>query len=303
MDVSIIIVNYKTADLVTACIASVVEHTKEVSYEIIVVDNNSEDNIGNRLKELYKDDVKFVGLDENIGFGRANNKGFEIATGRYLFCLNPDTVLLNNAVKILSNFLDEHHDVGVCGGNLYDENMQPTLSFSRMLPSIKWELNILFFNKIEKFLYGKNIQFNHTGKPLNVGYITGADLMIKKSIINDIQGFSNDFFMYYEETDLCCRIKKKGYLITSVPNAKIQHLEGKSLKGKESVKAINTKGIAFSEKSRLTYYRRNTKPTTFKLINLIYKTALTTNKFVFKTLGNRVWEEYDYKLKLIDSLL
>lgn len=116
MDVSIIYVNYRTSGLIADSLRSVRALTQGVSYEVIVVDNNTEKSLPAEFGGLFPDiDIKYVMLDENVGFGRANNEGFKIAEGRNLFCLNPDTILLNNAIKILSDYLDAHPDTGIVG--------------------------------------------------------------------------------------------------------------------------------------------------------------------------------------------
>ena len=111
-DVSIIIVNYKTSKLVADCIKSVINFTEGISYEVIVVDNNSEQDFKNEIirevPDASKDNFHFIPLSENIGFGRANNEGLKIAGGRNIFFLNPDTILLNNAIKILSEMPEGH---------------------------------------------------------------------------------------------------------------------------------------------------------------------------------------------------
>ena len=278
MDVSIVIVNYKTVPLIINCVHSILKHVRDIAYEVIVVDNHSEDNFQERLHAEFGDAVICVSLPENIGFGRANNEGFKIAKGRNLFCLNPDTLLLNNAVKILSEYLDIHYEVGACGGNLYDEEMRPALSFRRILPSVTWEVNELFNLIPEKIVYSKNRCFNDSGKSLNVGYITGADLMIRRDVFEKVSGFSPDFFMYYEETDLCCRIRKGGFRIVSVPEAKIQHLEGKSF----SKGQININRISFSEKGRLIYLKRNFSKCYVNLANLVYSIFLLSRIWLLR---------------------
>ncbi len=295
MDVSIIIVNYKTADLIANAITSIIRLTKDISYEIIVVDNNSNDNCYNLLKDTFKNDIElsFISLKENKGFGMANNEGVYIAKGRNILFLNPDTLLINNAIKELSNYLDNHNDVGACGGNLYDELMKPAQSFYRILPSLKWDLSILTFRKIEKLIFGGNYIFNYTDHPIKVGYITGADLMVKKKILDEFGGFSSDFFMYYEETDLCCRIKKHGYKIINVPTAKIQHLEGKSFDREQSI--LNIERIKMSEESRLIYYKRNVGHVEIRIANITYSFALSLNKFIFRLLKRNIWKKYKYQ--------
>lgn len=234
MDVSIIIVNYNTIQLLIDVLDSIFVTCKDVLFEIIVVDNHSIDNSEEICYKRYGGKIIFLPLDDNVGFGRANNIGIKEARGRNVFLLNPDTILLNNAIKILSDFLDSHDEVAVCGGNLYNVDKEPTHSFLRYLPSLFGELDQLTGYKLAKWCYGKSFEFNHDNRPLHVGYITGADMMIKKTVLDEVGCFDPDFFMYFEETELTYRIRKAGYKIMSVPKACIVHLEGKSHSLKES---------------------------------------------------------------------
>ncbi len=302
MDASVIIVNYKTTDLVVECIKSIIKLTTGLSYEVIVVDNNSSDGCGDALRREFPDakNIKFVQLEANKGFGQANNAGFSVATGRNLLCLNPDTLLLNNAVKTLSDFIDSHSEVGACGGNLFDADMNPTQSFFRNLPSLAWDLSLLTFRKVEELVYRGNVTFNHTARPIEVGYVTGADLMVKRSVLDKVGGFSPDFFMYYEETDLCCRIKRAGYKIVSVPQAKIQHLEGQSFDRGYAI--VNERKIRMAEESRLTYYRRNVGRLETKFSNFVYGLSLALSKAAFKLAGRDFWKYYDCRLRVFREL-
>ncbi len=254
MDVSIIIVNYHTEALIMDAVASIVDKTRGVECEIILVDSSAQDGKAEALETLKCDiPVRYVAMPENLGFGAANNEGFRYASGKYLFCLNPDTLLVNNAIKELFDYMESHPRCGACGGNLYHENMHRAISFRRILPGVLWEFSEGCKRFPEHVLYGKNSRFNHTGHPIKVGYITGADLMLRAELIEKIGGFAPEFFMYFEETDLCCRIHRAGYDVMSVPSAKIIHLEGKSM-GDEPV---NPKKYEYYANSRLEYYRRN----------------------------------------------
>lgn len=298
MDVSVIIVNYKTICLTIQCIQSILAHTTDVKYEIIIIDNNSGDDIEKAVAEHFSDaacDIVCRSLKENVGFGRGNNEGFKIARGRNLFCLNPDTILKNNAIKILCDFIDSHPEAGVCGGNLYKPDMQPNHSFKRFLPGFEWEWHLLTFQKFEKMLYGNNSEFNNCGHPLEVGYITGADMMMRRSDAEQLGGFSPKFFMYFEETDLCFRMKKYGKKIINVPEAHIVHLEGASFGEKNTL--INKGAIERSEVGRLTYYRLNKSLPSRYLLNAMYRLALEVNKMYFKAKGNDIWKYYEYKQK------
>lgn len=232
-DVSIIIINYKTPQLVIDCVNSIIEKTKDIDYEIIVVDNDSQDNSKEIIEKEVGNQIVFIESHENLGFGKGNNLGFKYAQGKYLFFLNSDTILINNAIKILYDYITSHKNIGIVGGNLYTVDLQPSPSFSMNFDNIedykdnsKW-LTILK-NKLFRHKKKKNIVFNETDKPLKVGYVFGTDMMMKKSLFDSIGGFDSDFFMYAEEEDLSYRIVELGKEIWSIPDAKIIHLDGGS---------------------------------------------------------------------------
>lgn len=226
-DVSIIIVNYNTWKMTTDCIDSVFKNTKDIAFEVIVVDNGSIDDSLNKLSHDAR--INYFYSKDNLGFGKANNLGYSKAKGRNILLLNSDTLLLNNAVKVLSDYLDAHNDVGACCGNLYDVNHAPTYSYCHNFPSIFRDFFTLFSTPLEIIRFGNSRFFNNSDKPIEVKHITGADLMIKRSVIEQIGLFDPAFFMYYEDTELCHRIYKRGYKLISIPSSQIVHLCGKSV--------------------------------------------------------------------------
>lgn len=227
MDVSIIYVNYRTSRLVIDSINSVKEKTQGILYEIIIVDNNSGDGSLAKIQEIHPD-VITIQSEKNVGFGQANNLGLKKADGKYIFFLNPDTLLRNNAIGELFRFLELNMNVGACGGNLYDEEGNATTSFSRKYPSFLWELLGILYIPSLCFSSRRSLFFNHEGKPIKVASVTGADLMVRRSVLSSIGRFDADFFMNYEETELCLRIHRSGWDIYSVPSAQITHLEGRA---------------------------------------------------------------------------
>lgn len=247
-DVSIILVNYNTKELTINCIGSIEKYVHGISYEIVVVDNASADG----SKEYFeKDDrIQYIYNDLNIGFGKANNIGIEKCRGRNILFLNNDTLLLNDAITTLSYFLDKHPMVGAVGGNLWDKDMQHTHSYKMWLPSLLWEVDEIFGMPIEKFLFRKYWEFNETDKNIEVGYITGADLMLSRRCLDVVKGFNPAFFMYYEDTELCYRIKRAGFTVMNLPTAKIQHLVGSS-----SITLPSLKKIDMLFDSRMLYYK------------------------------------------------
>ncbi|MDR0681836.1 MAG: glycosyltransferase family 2 protein [Dysgonamonadaceae bacterium] len=228
MNVSILYVNYKTACLIVNSIRTIKEHTKDISYEIIVVDNHSEDDSLSMIKTAYPE-VICIQSAENLGFGKANNVGLKVARGECILFLNPDTLLINNAVEILYRHLQSSPTIGACGGNLYDENHCPTHSFARHFPTCRQEFFSIFYLPDMNWKVPKSRCFNYTGNPLDVAMIVGADLMIKKTVLEETGAFDPDFFMNGEDVEICYRIRKANYRILSLPDAKIMHLEGRSL--------------------------------------------------------------------------
>lgn len=283
MDVSIIYVNYKTSHLIVNSINSVKEKTEEVDYEIIIIDNNSGDNSLERIKKVHSD-VLCISSAENAGFGKANNLGYKQAKGRYVFFLNPDTLLINNAIKQLKDFLENNPSYGACGGNLYDENGFPTMSFSRKFPSLLIEFASIFYINIPVFPYPKSTCHNYSNKILDVAFISGADLMVKRSVLDKVGAFSDAFFMNFEETELCYRISKNGYGIGALPYAKIIHLEGKSDYVKQS-------RLSFFYDGQLTYFYKR-KPLGAIVIYSIVQAKNTIRLFQFTLLGNKKKMEY-----------
>ncbi|MEE0084381.1 MAG: glycosyltransferase family 2 protein, partial [Paludibacteraceae bacterium] len=206
-ELSIIYVNYNTADQVMKSVESVRRNTKGIDYEIIVADNNSQNDTN--LQTLIDDEaVKVVRLDDNYGFGKANNAGVKESTGEYIFLLNPDTICHDNSIKILLDCLKADKAIGVIGPNLINAQSTPTHSFRRAGDGIITELNFSLFGLPYKALYGNNFEFNHSGKQIEVAYTCGAAMMMRRETFEKIGGFDESFFMYYEDQDLCNRIKK-----------------------------------------------------------------------------------------------
>lgn len=255
--VSIIIVNYNSEQTIGRCIDALYSHVSGIAYEIIVVDNASAPASVRFIKENYPD-VKLLENRENKGFGAANNLGARHASGDYLFCLNPDALLLDNAVLLFYRFLEEEKpDAACCGGNLVKETGEPTTAYGNF-PSVFQEWSDMGFRRFYPKYYDKHLRLGKTCRrmttPERVPYIIGADIFIRKDIFQELGGFDENFFLYYEETDLCYRLSRKGYHSYILPQVKIIHLEGPAmLKNGE----LNYGKWTFWEKSKYYYFRKN----------------------------------------------
>jgi GT2 family glycosyltransferase len=246
IDVSVVIVNYNTKKLTLECLNSIVNLTKNVNYEIIVVDNSSIDGSQDEISKAFPD-VRLICLNENIGFGRANNKGVEIAEGEYVFFLNSDTLLLNNSIQIFSNFFKNYSNTKyACAGSLLLNLSRDFTHSSNKFPTPFFILKTLvlgYLNKISAIdLVFENFDFGDSSH-FEVDYITGADLFISKEKFNKIGGFDSNFFMYFEETDLQKRLSNAGFQSIVIKGPEIIHLEGGS---SEAVSLKKKKIIALS---------------------------------------------------------
>lgn len=212
-ELSIIIVNFNTPELVYDCIASIQEWLS-VSYQIIVVDNGSTTKL--EPSRLPKE-CTYLELPENCGFGAGNNAGAKQATGKYLWLLNSDTVLVDKSTVHLVRFLDGHPEVGIVSPYLFNNgHLQP--DFYASFQSFK----TLLLRNARPALETK-------AKYQPVDLVVGAALMIRRTLFEQLGGFDENFFMYLEDDDLCLRAKQAGYSTVLLPSANIIHLQGQSI--------------------------------------------------------------------------
>jgi GT2 family glycosyltransferase len=229
VDVSVIYVNWNCADEITASIASVRTWTKHVNYEIIVIDNASMQGTGSLGSDSG---IRLIQSRENRGFGAGCNLGATYAAGRYLLFLNPDTRFLNDVLGQLTAFLDEHQRVGVAGPLTEDEDGRLLFEAGRSLPTLLNEFldhSTLAFH-FPKFLltsrpYLSNWDHQSTRE---VETVLGACMLIREGLFRQLGGFDEKFFLYSEELDLCCRLRKAGHQIWYVHTAWLMHKERQS---------------------------------------------------------------------------
>ncbi len=251
-DISIIIVNYNTKHVLQPCIDSIVSLTHGVSYEIIVVDNGSTDG----SEEMFSNDQRIIWMPmrENLGFGKANNAGLQKACGKYIFFLNSDTLLVNNAIKIFYDYAckqDGH--TGAIGCILEDRQGHPIHSYGRY-PRMRDDISKLIINPIKKALH--IYQEPPPALPetsMNVEYVTGADLFVDRAILEECGAFAPAFFMYCEEAEMQYRFEKRGYKNMLIHGPRIIHLEGEGGKDGKSSKFL--RDCLRQQKSEYIYFK------------------------------------------------
>ncbi|MBR6162515.1 glycosyltransferase family 2 protein [bacterium] len=257
-DVSVIIVNWNAGKYLEETINSLHEKTQDISYEIIVIDNNSRKD---EESYLYLDNLlKFINVtviksDNNPGFAKANNLGMEIAKGRNFLILNPDVIMHNNVVKILSDYLDNNEEAGMAGPRINDINGNFQINCMRGNPYPK---DTLFHLIGLAKMFPDNPRFNgysllHLNRDeINeCGALSGCCMMLKKSLYEEIGGMDEQFFMYQEETDWGLRTKEAGKKTVYNPNAIVTHYQGVTTKN------IQIKSIWIFTQSMMKFFKKH----------------------------------------------
>jgi GT2 family glycosyltransferase len=276
IQISILIVNYNTDELTVQAVESVFAYVKDINFEIIVVENNSERTNLKELLTSYKS-VKFIQLKENIGFGNANNYGYELSKGKYLFLLNSDAYLIDDSLSGLFNFMEDvaNEEVACCGPNLIDGNGNPNLCYGNFLSKDKILLDLGFkkMNAIEnkgKLAISKICDFEINTE---VDYLSGAAVFIRRSVIEKYGLFNPNYFMYYEDMDLCFKYHSKGFKSILIPSLKIVHIGGQSWT-KNEFGTINSLRIILYSKYLFSKNILN-GPTAFIFYSLDYVKSLS----------------------------
>ncbi len=224
--ISIIIPTYYSSEVILRCLESLKSQTYK-NFEVIIVDGHSNDHIEKIIKNINNIKLKFIDMGKNVGFSKLSNFGRKFSEGDYLFFLNPDTELINkNTLSELMEKLKENPTFGTIGPIQIQHHSDPYL--------VKWIYSIPKFG-LFKFLpinqYVRNFSkvFSRVKDKHNilyVDYVPGCALLIKKSIFDSIGGFNETFFLYFEDTDLCLKLWKKGYTPVLLKNLYIFHQSG-----------------------------------------------------------------------------
>lgn len=260
IDLSIIIVSWNVADLLAACIDSIYvgledEGPKRLDksrVEVIVVDSGSTDGTVTMLRERFQQ-VHFIPLDENLGFTRANNIGLAQAKGRHLFLLNPDTLILKDALARLVAFMDANPNVGMCGPHTLNSD-GTTQSTRRRFPNFwiglfesTWLQPYAPKRLLDYYYY---VNGNGVHETLDVDWVQGSALVVRREVYEQLGGFDEGFVMFSEELDWCRRARDAGWRIVYLGSAEIIHHGGKSTQ-----QVVARTHILFQQ-SKLRYFRK-----------------------------------------------
>lgn len=228
LTISIIVVSFNTINLLQRCLHTIKQEATDIKHEVIVIDNNSQDGSADWIEQNMPD-IRLIRSRENLGFAAANNLGFSHARGQYIVLLNPDAFLTNNALVNAVRAMQMNPTLGLAGAHLIGEDGQWQPS-ARMFPSLLNHLLNLsglaakyphsrFFGRVD-YTWADHEQ------AMQVDWVPGAFSIIRREVLDQIGFFDEQFFLYYEEVDLCHRIKAAGFTIWYLPDVTVMHVGG-----------------------------------------------------------------------------
>ena len=268
MDLSICIVSFKARDLLQESLRSIYATIGKLSFEIIVVDNSSEDGTVEMLKSEFPT-VQLIVNDENTGYTRPNNQAMRVSKGRYLVIINPDTLVKPGAFEALAAFLDSHPEAGIVGPKVLnrDGTLQKQCRRSEARP---WDA-FCYFSGLSR-LYPHDKRFSgylmtYLDEDLTheAQAVSGSCMMIRREVIEQIGFLDEDFFAYQEDSDFCRRARLAGWKIYYNPAAQIVHFAGEGGSGVQPFRSIYV-----WHRSYYLYYRKHFAKDYFFLFNWVY---------------------------------
>jgi len=248
IDLSIIIVNWNTRDYLLGCLRSVFLSENSPSREVIVIDNGSQDGSGTEVKRLFPE-IHLIANEENLGFAKATNQGLILASGRYLLLLNPDTEVKQGAIDRLVYFMDHHPDAGIVGCQLLNPDGSKQNSIANF-PTLATEL----LNKsVLRWLFPKKFpgkERNYT-EPIEVDSVIGACMMTRREALKQVGPLDEEYFLFFEETDWCFRMRKGGWKVFHQPQAEVVHFQGRGTEPKKKEAKVEY------YRSRYQFFKKN----------------------------------------------
>jgi len=259
--VSVIIVSYNTRDLLRRCLQSVHEQAGDLALEIFVVDNGSCDGSADFIKKEYPA-LTLLECPENLGFAKANNLGYRQARGEYIILLNSDAFLTGTSLVTAVQLMDHHEEVGLAGGRLIGEDgsWQPS---ARSFPGL-WNDFLILSGLAARYRYSRffgrpDLTYIDQGHDVYCDWVPGAFTIIRARVIEELGFFDERYFLYFEEVDLCRRIRQAGWRIAYWPAINVVHLGGASTSmfSRRLVSRSGTQMGLWRLQSQYLYYRKN----------------------------------------------
>ena len=258
---SIIIVNWNTKELLKKCVQSIMQHTRDLTYEIIVVDNHSDDGSIPFLNDIFLS-FTLIQNEKNLGFSRAHNQGIKIAKGKYILLLNSDTYIADNAFYSMMHFMKGDNNIGICGPKVLNPDFSPQTTrvdqYSPMDAFLKI-LGIYNYRKESERMDYDTIQ--------EVEVIGGCCMLFRRSVFNTVGLLDESYFLYNEENDICLRARRAGWKIVFYPISIVFHIGGSSTSQREIADTV----VVACYKSNVYFYKKYFSTKAYFILLLTYK--------------------------------
>ncbi|WP_417351851.1 glycosyltransferase family 2 protein [Flavobacterium alkalisoli] len=238
-DIAVILVHYNSGTLTADCVKSIIKSTSNtLNYQIIIVDNCSEYEDYQNLKQVCETidspNIQLVRSKINTGFGGGNMIGVQHANAKYLAFINNDTLFINDCLNILKDNLEKNNDIGIAGGQSFKPNGDFMISLDHFASPAREIFGRSFLEKINPKQYPKRKK--RYIEPVKVNFVPGSFMFIRSEDFTEVGGFDTNIFLYYEETDLCKRLRKKGKYAYLIPSAEFIHYHGASTEKSIAIK-------------------------------------------------------------------
>ena len=274
-NLSIVIVNYKTWSSLGLCLDSIKKQDR-IQINTIVVDNNSSDDKISEFKTKY-DWVEWIENSENLGFAKANNIGASKIKSHWILFLNPDTILDENVLGPLLNFCEENDSYKLIGIKQLSDNNEHTNSFGFFLSF--WTLTGMF-RVISRLFRGSYESYNNN-KISHPDWISGSFILIRRKDFDLLNGWDEDFWMYYEDMDLCRRGKTLGLQVTLLNNWKCIHSHGKASRKNKKIKILSKSEVIISSHIYLEKHSNNYIKYLIHLLLIFFQASELLIKSIF----------------------
>lgn len=262
VDISVIIVNWNTRDLLAQCVDSIVEHADGLSLEIIVVDNASTDDSVAMLRQNYPT-VRVIANSSNVGFARANNQAMQVAQSDYFLLWNSDAFATPGALQALLAVARQQPQAGIVGAQLRNADGSFQASFTAF-PGL-WQ-EFLILTGLGRALYGNTYPSRGPAEdagPQIVDYVEGACLLVSRAAFLQVGGLDEGYFMYAEEVDWCYAMQAAGWQVWYQPLARVVHLGGASSRGRRTGREADL------YRSRVRFFRKHYGPGQAQLLKML----------------------------------
>ena len=263
-DITLIIVCYKSYELIKKNLNNL------KNFKTVIIDNSKCEKTYNLVKKYHN--ITFIKSSKNLGYGKANNLGVSYAKTKYILILNPDIIIDEKSILILFNKIDDYDNIGILAPSLYSENNERRTNGSRSFLKKKFNNHL---RNINNFAFGDTCY----------DYVIGCALFMKRNFYNEIGGFDKDFFMYFEDNEICDRVYKFNKIVVEAPSSKMIHIQGES---SEKKFLSNCKLSIIHKISEFIYLNKNLskfdlyKNLTIKLIDYIQRMIFNFISLRFK---------------------